>query len=93
MLAGASTPGLVSSGTMAPRTVAGKNACCATAAATKQKDPEPALAWAAATGQAGNTARASHTTPTPVTNRKTRVPDIHSTGLTAAMVETPIDQP
>ena len=91
MLAGASTPSLVSSGTTAPRPAAGKNACCATAAATKQENPEPALARAAATGQAPNTARVSHTTS--VTIRKTRVPDIHSRGLTAATVKAPIAQP
>ena len=86
MLAGASTSSLVRSGTTAPRTAAGKkkSASCATATATKQEDPKPALARAAATGQAGNTARVSHTTPTPVTIRKTRVPGFHSRGLTAA---------
>ena len=91
MLAGASTPSLVSSGTTAPRTPAGKSTCCATTMATKQQDPEPALARAAAPGQAGNTARVSHTTPTPVTIRRTRVPDIHSRGLTAATAKAPID--
>ena len=90
MLARASTPSLVSSGTTAPRTAAGKNACCATAAAAKQEDPEPALARAAATGQAGNTARVSHTTP--VTIRKTRVPDTRSRGLTVATVKKTLAQ-
>ena len=89
MLAGASTPTLVSSGTAAPPTAAGKNAYCATAAATKQEDPEPALSSAAATGQAGYTIRDSHTTPTLVTSRKRRVPHFHSRSLTAATVETP----
>ena len=56
-------------------TVCFQCACCATTAATKQEDPEPALARAAATGQAGNTARASRTTPIPVTIRKTHIPD------------------
>ena len=78
---------------MAPGTAADKNACCATAAATKQEDPEPALARAAATGQVGNTARVSHTTPISVTIRNTRVPDFQSRGLTAATVKTPIAQP
>ena len=90
MPTGASTPSLVSSETTAPRTAAGKNACCATAAATKQGDPEPALARAAATGQAGNTTRVSHTTPNLATICKTFVPDIHSRSLTAAKVKTPI---
>ena len=67
--------------------------CCAFASATKQEDPEPALARATATGPVGNTARVSHTTPTPVTIRKTRVPDSHSRGLTAATVKTPLAQP
>ena len=53
-----------------------------TAAATKQVDPEPALARAAATGQAGNTGRVSHTTPnTLVTIRKTRIPDFFTAGV------------
>ena len=93
MLAGASTPYLVSSGTTASRTAAGKNACCAIAVATKQEDQEPVLARAAAIGQAGNTARFSHTTPTPVAIRKARVPDTHSRDLTAATVKAPIAQP
>ena len=63
MLVGASTPSLVSSGTTAPRTAAGMSACCATAAATKQVDPAPALARITATGHAGKTVRVSHTTP------------------------------
>ena len=57
----------------------------------KQEGPEPALARAAATGQAGNTARVSHTTP--VTIHKTRVPDTRSRGLTVATVTTLIAQP
>ena len=93
MLAGASTPSLFSSGTTATRTAARKNACCASAAASKQEDPEPVLARAATTGQAGNAARVSHATPTPVTIRKTRVPDFRSRGLTAATVKGTIAQP
>ena len=88
MLAGASTPSLVSSGTTAPRTAAGKNACCATAEAKKQEDPEPALTRATATGQVDNTARVSHTTPGTI--RKTRVPDTRSRGLTVDTAKTPI---
>ena len=91
MLEGAPTPSLVSSATTATRTAAGRNACCGTAAATKQEGPEPALARAAATGQAGDKARVSHT-PT-VTIHKTRIPNTPSRGLTAATVRTPIAQP
>ena len=87
---GCINPELGQLGTTAPRTAAGKNACCATAAATKQEDPEPALARAATTGQAGNTDRVSHTNPTPATMRKTLVPEIHSRSLTAPTVKTPI---
>ena len=92
MLASASTPSAISAGTAAPRTAAGKDACCA-AAATEQEDPEPALARAAATVQAGNTVEVGHTTPTPVTIRKTRVHDFHGRGRATATVKTPIAQP
>ena len=80
MLAGDSTPSLVSSATMAPRT----------AATTRQEDPQPALARAAAvTGQDDSKARVSHTTPPPATICKTRVPDNNSRDMMAATVKTP----
>ena len=80
MLAGDSTLSLFSSATMAPLT----------AATTRQEDPEPSLARAAAvTGQDGNKARVSHTAPTPVKICKTRVPDNNSMDMIAATVKTP----
>lgn len=79
---------LVNSETTVTRMVAGRNACSATAAGTKQGEQDIALARAAAIGQAGSRAKAIHTTP--AATRKTRVPVTHSRGQTSATDSTRI---